>query len=171
MQKLASAIRPETRLIPLDAVTALSLAAQTEPASLPFSPLWALLIGIGISFTPCVLPMYPLISGIILGYEIPHNSGRILALVVVYVQGVALTYTLLGLVVAAARLQFQAALCNTLRADRGLSVLFFTLALSMFGLYSLQLPSALQTRLANWGNTQRGGSLTGVFLMGALELA
>jgi len=158
---------PETRLIPLDTVTALPLTAQTEPVNLPFSRLCALLIGIGIAFTPCVLPMYPLISGIILGYERPQNSGRILALAVVYVQGMALTYTLLGLVVAAAGLQFQAVLQHPYVLI-GLSVLFFTLGLSMFGLYSLQLPSALQTRLVNWSNTQRSGSLTGVFLMGAL---
>jgi thiol:disulfide interchange protein DsbD len=163
---------PETRTIPLDAVSAAAALptpapAAPAPASLPFSPLWALLIGIGIAFTPCVLPMYPLISGIILGRERPHGSGRILALAVVYVQGMALTYTLLGLVVAAAGLQFQAALQHSYVLI-GLSVLFIALALSMFGLYSLQLPSALQTRLANWSNTQRGGSLTGVFLMGAL---
>ncbi len=169
---------PETRVIPLDAVSASAAAplpaaapAPTEqpatPASLPFSPLWALLIGIGIAFTPCVLPMYPLISGIILGRDRPQSSGRILALAVVYVQGMALTYTLLGLVVAAAGLQFQAALQHPYVLI-GLSALFIALALSMFGLYSLQLPSALQTRLANWSNTQRGGSLTGVFLMGAL---
>ncbi|MEL5415166.1 MULTISPECIES: protein-disulfide reductase DsbD [Serratia] len=169
---------PETRIIPLDAVSAGAAAplpavdtAPTEqpatPAGLPFSPLWALLIGIGIAFTPCVLPMYPLISGIILGRDRPQSSGRILALAVVYVQGMALTYTLLGLVVAAAGLQFQAALQHPYVLI-GLSVLFIALALSMFGLYSLQLPSALQTRLANWSNTQRGGSLTGVFLMGAL---
>ncbi|MGP2735149.1 protein-disulfide reductase DsbD [Serratia bockelmannii] len=165
---------PETRTIPLDAVSAaapLSASAPAEapatPASLPFSPLWALLIGIGIAFTPCVLPMYPLISGIILGRDRPQSSGRILALAVVYVQGMALTYTLLGLVVAAAGLQFQAALQHPYVLI-GLSALFIALALSMFGLYSLQLPSALQTRLANWSNTQRGGSLNGVFLMGAL---
>ncbi|WP_368927374.1 protein-disulfide reductase DsbD [Serratia marcescens] len=169
---------PETRTIPLDAVSAtaaapLSAAASepaeqsAAPASLPFSPLWALLIGIGIAFTPCVLPMYPLISGIILGRDRPQSSGRILALAVVYVQGMALTYTLLGLVVAAAGLQFQAALQHPYVLI-GLSALFIALALSMFGLYSLQLPSALQTRLASWSNTQRGGSLTGVFLMGAL---
>ncbi|HGM5964312.1 protein-disulfide reductase DsbD [Serratia nevei] len=169
---------PETRIIPLDAVSAGAAAplpavdtAPTEqpatPANLPFSPLWALLIGIGIAFTPCVLPMYPLISGIILGRDRPQSSGRILALAVVYVQGMALTYTLLGLVVAAAGLQFQAALQHPYVLI-GLSVLFIALALSMFGLYSLQLPSALQTRLANWSNTQRGGSLAGVFLMGAL---
>ncbi|WP_448665338.1 protein-disulfide reductase DsbD [Serratia plymuthica] len=163
---------PETRVIPLDAVSAAATPpadAPTEPApaNLPFSPLWALLIGIGIAFTPCVLPMYPLISGIILGREKPHSSGRILALAVVYVQGMALTYTLLGLVVAAAGLQFQAALQHPYVLI-GLSVLFIALALSMFGLYSLQLPSSLQTRLAGWSNTQKGGSLPGVFLMGAL---
>ncbi|HDJ1438117.1 TPA: protein-disulfide reductase DsbD [Serratia rubidaea] len=165
---------PETRVIPLDAVTASSAAtpasaapATPAPANLPFSPLWALLIGIGIAFTPCVLPMYPLISGIILGRERPHSSGRILLLALVYVQGMALTYTLLGLVVAAAGLQFQAALQHPYVLI-GLSALFIALALSMFGCYSLQLPSTLQTRLANWSNTQRGGSLFGVFVMGAL---
>ncbi|MGO2437721.1 MAG: protein-disulfide reductase DsbD [Serratia proteamaculans] len=163
---------PETRVIPLDAVSAstappASAPEEPAPASLPFSPLWALLIGIGIAFTPCVLPMYPLISGIILGREKPHSSGRILALAVVYVQGMALTYTVLGLVVAAAGLQFQAALQHPYVLI-GLSVLFITLALSMFGLYSLQLPSSLQTRLAGWSNSQQGGSLPGVFLMGAL---
>ena len=166
---------PETRVIPLSAVALAAepaapvavTPAETAPANLPFSPLWALLIGIGIAFTPCVLPMYPLISGIILGRERPHSSGRILVLAVVYVQGMALTYTLLGLVVAAAGLQFQAALQHPYVLI-GLSVLFVALALSMFGCYSLQLPSSLQTRLANWSNTQQGGSLVGVFVMGAL---
>lgn len=166
---------PETRIVPLSAVTAAAEPAppatvaptETVPANLPFSPLWALLIGIGIAFTPCVLPMYPLISGIILGRERPHSSGRILVLAVVYVQGMALTYTLLGLVVAAAGLQFQAALQHPYVLI-GLSALFVALALSMFGCYSLQLPSSLQTRLANWSNTQQGGSLVGVFVMGAL---
>ncbi|MFC0227615.1 protein-disulfide reductase DsbD [Serratia aquatilis] len=164
---------PETRIVPLSEVTAAlespvpSAQTETKATNLPFSPLWALLIGIGIAFTPCVLPMYPLISGIILGRERPHSSARILVLSVVYVQGMALTYTLLGLVVAAAGLQFQAALQHPYVLI-GLSILFFALALSMFGCYSLQLPSSLQTRLANWSNTQRGGSLVGVFVMGAL---
>ncbi|MDA5521552.1 protein-disulfide reductase DsbD [Yersinia kristensenii] len=167
---------PETRVVPLSAVTAGSavvtmppIAATTTPAptELPFSPLWALLIGIGIAFTPCVLPMYPLISAIILGREKPHSQRRILLLAVVYVQGMALTYTLLGLVVAAAGLQFQAALQHPYVLI-GLSALFVLLALSMFGLYSLQLPSSLQTRLVQWSSSQRGGSLAGVFAMGAL---
>ncbi|MFV8760431.1 protein-disulfide reductase DsbD domain-containing protein, partial [Yersinia enterocolitica] len=76
---------PETRVVPLSAITASSSTATVTDtispatnnatpvaAELPFSPLWALLIGIGIAFTPCVLPMYPLISAIILGREKPH---------------------------------------------------------------------------------------------------
>ncbi|MCV5004299.1 protein-disulfide reductase DsbD, partial [Escherichia coli] len=80
------------------------------PARLPFTALWALLIGIGIAFTPCVLPMYPLISGIVLGGKQRLSTARALLLAFIYVQGMALTYTALGLVVAAAGLQFQAAL-------------------------------------------------------------
>lgn len=167
---------PETKIVPLTAVTpgettpaaAPPVAVpDAPPASLPFSPLWALLIGIGVAFTPCVLPMYPLISGLILGREQRQRSGRIFWLALAYVQGMALTYTLLGLVVAAAGLSFQAALQSP-AVLVGLSVLFVLLALSMFGLFTLQLPSALQTRLALWSNHQRGGSLPGVFAMGAL---
>lgn len=167
---------PETRVVPISTVAASASTAAISPltndaipvpAELPFSPLWALLIGIGIAFTPCVLPMYPLISAIILGREKPHSQRRILLLAVVYVQGMALTYTLLGLVVAAAGLQFQAALQHPYVLI-GLSALFVLLALSMFGLYSLQLPSSLQTRLVQWSSSQRGGSLAGVFAMGAL---
>ncbi|MCW1873439.1 protein-disulfide reductase DsbD [Erwinia sp. INIA-01] len=138
-----------------------------ETSSLPFSPLWALLIGIGVAFTPCVLPMYPLISGIILGGNRKFSLGRLFMLAMIYVQGMALTYTVMGIVVAAAGLRFQAAL-QAPAVLIGLSVLFIVLALSMFGLFTLQLPSALQTRLTLWSNRQQGGSLPGVFLMGAL---
>lgn len=173
---------PETREVPLNEVIADGKASATplvdapapvtvqtssQPTPLPFSPLWALIIGIGIAFTPCVLPMYPLISSIILGRERPHSLKRIFLLAMLYVQGMALTYTLLGVVVAAAGLQFQAALQSPWVLI-GLSVMFIALALSMFGLFSLQLPSSLQTRLALMSNEQKGGSLIGVFVMGAL---
>lgn len=163
---------PETRSVPVSSVTASSapppVSAQPAPASpLPFSPLWALLIGIGVAFTPCVLPMYPLISGIILGGQRHYSLGRLFALAMVYVQGMALTYTLLGVVVAAAGLRFQAALQHPYVLFT-LSLLFIVLALSMFGLFTLQLPASLQTRLTLWSNRQQGGSLPGVFLMGAL---
>lgn len=142
-------------------------AATTDGSRLPFSALWALLIGIGIAFTPCVLPMYPLISGIVLGGERRLSTARALLLAFIYVQGMALTYTALGMVVAAAGLQFQAALQHPYVLI-GLSAVFILLALSMFGLFTLQLPSSLQTRLTLMSNTQRGGSAGGVFAMGAI---
>jgi thiol:disulfide interchange protein DsbD len=142
-------------------------AAATDGSQLPFSALWALLIGIGIAFTPCVLPMYPLISGIVLGGELRLSTARALLLAFIYVQGMALTYTALGMVVAAAGLQFQAALQHPYVLI-GLSAVFILLALSMFGLFTLQLPSSLQTRLTLMSNTQRGGSAGGVFAMGAI---
>ncbi|WP_159237479.1 protein-disulfide reductase DsbD [Raoultella terrigena] len=141
--------------------------ARSDSGQLPFSALWALLIGIGIAFTPCVLPMYPLISGIVLGGERRLSTARALLLAFIYVQGMALTYTALGMVVAAAGLQFQAALQHPYVLI-GLSAVFILLALSMFGLFTLQLPSSLQTRLTLMSNTQRGGSAGGVFAMGAI---
>jgi thiol:disulfide interchange protein DsbD len=101
---------------------------KPQPAAqLPFTALWALLIGIGIAFTPCVLPMYPLISGIVLGGKQRLSTGRALLLTFIYVQGMALTYTALGLVVAAAGLQFQAALQHPYVLI-GLAVIFTLLA-------------------------------------------
>ncbi|TNL14172.1 protein-disulfide reductase DsbD [Kosakonia cowanii] len=166
---------PETKVVPLMEVAAAPVvepkaAPTTETAPdrpLPFSALWALLIGIGIAFTPCVLPMYPLISGIVLGGKQRLATPRALLLAFIYVQGMALTYTALGLVVAAAGLSFQAALQHPYVLI-GLSLLFSLLALSMFGLFNLQLPSALQTRLTLWSNRQQGGSVGGVFAMGAI---
>ena len=152
---------------PASAADQQNSGADPVSTPLPFSPLWALLIGIGVAFTPCVLPMYPLISGIILGGNRRYGMKRLFALAMVYVQGMALTYTLMGIVVAAAGLRFQAAL-QAPAVLIGLSALFILLALSMFGLFSLQLPSSLQTRLTLWSNRQQGGSLPGVFLMGAL---
>ncbi|MCT4708166.1 protein-disulfide reductase DsbD [Buttiauxella gaviniae] len=172
---------PETRVVPLSEVLPEANssapvavvpktpadATDTKTTQLPFSALWAFLIGIGIAFTPCVLPMYPLISGIVLGGKQRLSTARALLLTFVYVQGMALTYTALGLVVAAAGLQFQAALQHPYVLI-GLSALFVLLAASMFGLFTLQLPSSLQTRLTLMSNRQQGGSAGGVFAMGAL---
>lgn len=132
-----------------------------------WTPLLFLALGIGLAFTPCVLPMYPILTSIVLGGA-QLTQRRALLLSVIYVQGMALTYTLLGLVVASAGLQFQAALQHPYVLI-GLSVLFIALALSMFGLYSIQLPSSLQTRLNALSNAQQGGSLPGVFAMGAIS--
>ncbi len=132
-----------------------------------WTPLLFLALGVGLAFTPCVLPMYPILTSIVLGSG-KLNQRRALGLSFVYVQGMALTYTLLGLVVASAGMQFQAAMQHPYVLI-GLSVLFIALALSMFGLYSLQLPSSVQTWLNNLSNKQQGGSSAGVFAMGAIS--
>ncbi|MFC5076300.1 protein-disulfide reductase DsbD [Vibrio thalassae] len=132
-----------------------------------WTPALFLLLGIGLAFTPCVLPMYPILTSIVLGGG-RRSHKQALLLSMVYVQGMALTYTLLGLVVASAGMQFQAAMQHPYVLI-GLSVLFVALSLSMFGLYTLQLPSGLQTWLNNLSNKQQGGNLLGVFAMGAIS--
>ncbi|MFM5581035.1 protein-disulfide reductase DsbD [Aeromonas veronii] len=125
-------------------------------------------LGLGLAFTPCVFPMYPILTGIIAGAGHRLSTGRAFLLSLVYVQGMAVTYTLLGLVVASAGLKFQAALQHPYVLI-GLSVMFVLLALSMFGLYTLQLPSGLQTRLSGLSNRQQGGSVVGVAIMGMIS--
>ncbi|MFM4749325.1 protein-disulfide reductase DsbD [Aeromonas veronii] len=125
-------------------------------------------LGLGLAFTPCVFPMYPILTGIIAGAGDRLSTGRAFLLSMVYVQGMAVTYTLLGLVVASAGLKFQAALQHPYVLI-GLSLMFVLLALSMFGLYTLQLPSSLQTRLSGLSNRQQGGSVAGVAIMGMIS--
>lgn len=132
-----------------------------------WTPLLFLALGVGLAFTPCVLPMYPILTSIVLGSgKLSHR--RALGLSLIYVQGMALTYTLLGLVVASAGMQFQAAMQHPYVLV-GLSVLFIVLAMSMFGVYNLQLPNSVQTWLNNLSNKQQGGSSLGVFAMGAIS--
>ncbi|WP_421258924.1 protein-disulfide reductase DsbD [Aeromonas sp. 600886] len=125
-------------------------------------------LGLGLAFTPCVFPMYPILTGIIAGAGHRLSTGRAFLLSFVYVQGMAVTYTLLGLVVASAGLKFQAALQHPYVLI-ALSAMFVLLALSMFGLYTLQLPSSLQTRLSGLSNRQQGGSVVGVAIMGMIS--
>ena len=125
------------------------------------------LLGLGLAFTPCVLPMLPLLSAIVIGQNQSPNMWRAFALSFVYVQGMALTYTLLGLIVAAIGLPFQVALQHPY-VMIGLSIIFVLLALSMFGVFTLQLPSSLQTKLSLLSQQQKAGALGGVFLMGMI---
>ena len=125
------------------------------------------LLGLGLAFTPCVLPMLPLLSAIVIGQNQRPNMWRAFTLSFVYVQGMALTYTLLGLIVAAIGLPFQVALQHPY-VMIGLSIIFVLLALSMFGVFTLQLPSSLQTKLSLLSQQQKAGALGGVFLMGMI---
>lgn len=132
-----------------------------------YAPLGFFLLGLGLAFTPCVLPMLPLLSAIIIGANQRPNSLRALGLSFAYVQGMALTYTLLGLIVAAIGLPFQIALQSPYVLV-SLSVIFILLALSMFGVFTLQLPSSLQTKLTLLSQQQKSGAFGGVFVMGMI---
>lgn len=132
-----------------------------------YATLLFFILGIGLAFTPCVFPMYPILSGILMGGS-RLNVTRSLFLASVYVQGMAISYSILGLVVASAGLKFQAALQHPYVLF-GLSGIFVVLALSMFGVLNLQMPSALQTRLSALSNDQKGGSPFGVFVMGVIS--
>ncbi|HSD68281.1 MAG TPA: protein-disulfide reductase DsbD [Woeseiaceae bacterium] len=137
------------------------------------SGLWAaagvfFLAGLGLAFTPCVLPMVPILSGIIAGEGENVSSRRGFALALSYVMGMALVYTAAGVVAAAAGLQMQAAF-NQPWVLILFSSLFVVLALGMFGLFDLQMPSAIQSRLAGVSGNQKSGTAIGAFIMGALS--
>jgi thiol:disulfide interchange protein DsbD len=126
------------------------------------------LAGLLLSFTPCVLPMVPILSGIIAGGGANLTTARAFALSATYVFGMALTYALAGIACAAAGRQVQAVFQQwwviTLFAG-----LFVALGLSMLGLFTLQMPVSVQTRIASVSNRQSAGSFGGVAIMGALS--
>lgn len=126
------------------------------------------ILGLGLAFTPCVFPMYPILSGIIVGQGEKLQTGKAFVLSFTYVQGMALTYSALGLVVASAGMQYQAALQHPYVLI-SLAVLFFILSLSMFGVYDLNLPAKWQEKLTQVSNNQKGGEILGVFAMGVLS--
>jgi thiol:disulfide interchange protein DsbD len=124
--------------------------------------------GLLLSFTPCVFPMYPILTGIIVGQGKALTTKKAFTLSFFYVQGMAVTYTLLGIVVALAGAQFQAVFQHP-AVLIALSVLFIFLALSMFGLFNLALPTSWQNKLNNISNKQKGGSIAGVVMMGVIS--
>jgi len=125
-------------------------------------------LGLLLAFTPCVLPMVPILSGIIAGEGDNISSARGFWLALSYVMGMALVYTAAGVAAAAAGLQLQA-MFNQPWVLIGFSSLFVVLALSMFGMFDLQMPSAIQTRMANASGKQKSGTAVGAFVMGALS--
>jgi len=125
-------------------------------------------LGLLLAFTPCVLPMVPILSGIIVGQGEQVTTRRALSLSIAYVAGMALTYTIAGAAFAAVGQQAQAVFQKPWIIVL-FSGLFVALALSMFGLYELQVPSALQTRLSSASNKQKSGSYLGTVVMGALS--
>jgi thioredoxin:protein disulfide reductase len=124
--------------------------------------------GLVLSCTPCVLPMVPILSGIIVGSGKQITTGKSFALSVSYVFGMALTYALAGVASAAAGKEVQA-MFQQWWLIALFAAVFVALALSMFGAFTLQMPAAVQSRLAELSNRQSAGTFGGVALMGALS--
>jgi thiol:disulfide interchange protein DsbD len=134
---------------------------------------WLLVIsffgfGLLLSFTPCMLPMVPILSGIIAGRGQSMTKMHGFMLSAAFVIGMAITYALAGVAAGLSGAMLSAALQSPWVLG-GFAAVFVVLALSMFGFYELQLPVALQSRLAEASNRLPGGHFAGVFVMGALS--
>jgi thioredoxin:protein disulfide reductase len=142
-------------------------------ATLKDAGFWAILAffflaGLGLSLTPCVFPMIPILSGIIAGQGHKASHARGFALSVAYVLGMALTYAAVGVAAGLSGTLLTAALQNAWVLG-AFALVFVILSLSMFGFYELQLPTALQSKLSEESSHLQGGRGIGVFLMGALS--
>jgi thiol:disulfide interchange protein DsbD len=124
--------------------------------------------GLLLAFTPCVLPMVPILAGVIVGGGRHVAKVRGFLLAAIYVLGMALTYAAAGVAAGLSGAMLAAALQNPWVLG-AFAALFVALALAMLGLYELQLPVALQSSLANASNRMHGGQATGVFAMGVLS--
>ena len=149
------------------------LAEDSRVASLFQGSFWLLIasffgFGLLLSFTPCVLPMIPILSGIIVGRGQGVTRAQGFALSAAYVLGMAITYALAGVAAGLSGAMLSAALQNPWVLG-GFAALFVVLAMSMFGFYELQLPAGWQARLNASSNKLPGGRYGGVFAMGALS--
>ncbi|HMZ00074.1 MAG TPA: protein-disulfide reductase DsbD, partial [Burkholderiaceae bacterium] len=165
-------------LKPRDSASAAKAPAPTAApggvdAALRSGSLWTVVgvffvAGLLLSFTPCVLPMLPILSSIIVGQGGSVSRLKGFSMSLAYSLGMALVYTALGVAAGLAGEGLAAALQNPWVLG-AFGLLLVTLALSMFGFYELQVPSALQSRLTETSGKLKGGSAVGVFLMGGLS--
>jgi thiol:disulfide interchange protein DsbD len=165
-----------TRSATPDPAAGIEQSEQDQIASmLKNSSTWLIIltffgIGLLLSFTPCVFPMIPILSGIIAGQGSGITTRRAFTLSLVYVLAMAITYTAVGVLAGlfGASFNLTAAFQNPWILG-SFALLFVLLSLSMFGFYELQLPASWQTRLSEISNRQKGGELGGVAVMGLLS--
>ncbi len=146
------------------------LLSKLTSASPFFALLLSLVFGVLVAFTACMYPMIPILTSLIVGQSEKITTTRAFSLSLAYTQGIAVTFGVLGGIMAAVgkELGIQGAL-QTPWVLVPSALLFVLLALSMFGFYQIQVPAALQSRLNEMSNKQQGGSLIGVGLMGVLS--
>ena len=126
-----------------------------------------LALGFGLAFTPCVFPMYPILTTIVLGSTKQKSAGAF-ALSMSYVQGMAVTYTVLGILISMAGARIHSFLQQPLVLGI-FSVIFIVLALSMFGFFSFALPASFTSRMQKIADAQKSGSFIGAFVLGTIS--
>jgi len=159
---------PRTTTPPAESVDADQLSTLLANSGLAVIAATFFGFGLLLALTPCVFPMVPILSSIVVGERGPAGAGRGLLLSVVYVLAMAATYAAVGLTAGLFGRNVQAAFQHPVVLV-AFSALFVALALSMFGFFHLQLPQALRQRLEHSQQGTRGGGLAGVALMGVLS--
>lgn len=171
-QTSTAASRPGATPQPASAPVSVSeqdrLANSLAASSLWLNALTFFGLGLLLAFTPCVLPMVPILSSLIVGQGERLSTAHAFRLSLIYVLAMALTYTVVGILVGLSGYNVQALFQDPWILS-AFAALFVLLSLSMFGFYELQLPLALQNRLTAWSNRQQGGRAGGVAIMGFLS--
>jgi thiol:disulfide interchange protein DsbD len=137
-------------------------------SSLAWTVLFFFGAGILLAFTACMYPMIPIISSIIVGHGKQITTGKAFLLTLIYVEAVAVTYAVIGIISAQLGAGVQAFFQNPWILSL-FALVFVGLALSMFGFFSMQLPASLQAKLSDTSNHMKGGTLVGVAVMGVLS--
>ena len=167
-------IPPPEEAAPLAPTHPVAVSEQDRIAqSLASGKTWLVILsffgfGLLLAFTPCVFPMIPILSSIIVGQGEGITTRRAFTMSLVYVLAMALTYTAAGVIAGLVGENVQAAFQNPWVLG-GFAAVFVALSLSMFGFYDLQVPAALQSKITEVSNRQKGGTLTGVAVMGFLS--
>lgn len=145
-----------------------SITQQLIDQSILFNIFLFLLAGLLLSFTPCVFPMIPILTGIIVGQGPNISTRKSFLLSLTYVVSMATTYAIAGTIIASSGINIQASLQNPYMIG-GFAALFILLALSMFNFITIQMPQYFQNILINKSNTNKSGTYIGVGLMGSLS--
>jgi thiol:disulfide interchange protein DsbD len=144
------------------------LANMLSSASFLYTIMIFFGLGLLLSLTPCVFPMIPILSGIIVGQGKNITTYKAFLMSLIYVVAMAFTYAVVGVVTAMVGANLAAAFQNPWVLF-SFALVFVVLSLSMFGFYELQIPNSLQTKVTNISNRQQGGTLIGVAIMGVLS--
>ena len=135
--------------------------------SLGYSSMIFYLAGLLLAFTPCVLPMVPILTGIIAGQG-NVSQQKSLSLSIIYVFSMSVTYAIAGIIVAVSGTNIQASLQSPYVIG-SISLLFFIFALAMFRFFDIQMPKSVQTLMTNFSNKRKSGSVSDVAIMGVLS--